>query len=146
MIKIEFPKDQIKIQQRQSINEIFDVVRKKWLVLTPEEWVRQNIIQYLLTIKNYPLSLIAIEKEIKLGELRKRCDIVVYNRNMLPWMIIECKEMNVALSEKTLEQILRYHISLPAEFLIITNGSYSFGFQKKDGAFIEINHFPEFNF
>lgn len=108
--------------------------------------MRQNIIQYLLVTKNYPPALIAIEKEIKLGELRKRCDIVVYDRNMLPWMIIECKEMNVALSEKTLEQILRYHISLPAEFLIITNGSYSFGFEKKNQEFIEINNFPEFKF
>jgi len=146
MIKIEFPKGQIKVQQRQNINEVFDTVRKKWLLLTPEEWVRQNIIQYLLITKNYPPALIAIEKEIKLGELRKRCDIVVYDRNMLPWMFIECKEMNVALSEKTLEQILRYHISLPAEFLIITNGSYSFGFEKKDQEFIEINNFPEFKF
>ncbi len=144
MIKIEFPKERIKIEQRQGINEIFDVVRKKWLVLTPEEWVRQNIIQYLLITKNYPLSLIAIEKEIKLGELRKRCDIVIYNRNMLPWMIIECKEMNIALSEKTIEQILRYHISLPAQFLIISNGSYSYGFKKKDNEFIEMNTFPEF--
>ena len=144
MIKIEFPKERIKIEQRQGINEIFDVVRKKWLVLTPEEWVRQNIIQYLLITKNYPLSLVAIEKEIKLGELRKRCDIVIYNRNMLPWMIIECKEMNIALSEKTIEQILRYHISLPAQFLIISNGSYSYGFKKKDNEFIEMNTFPEF--
>ena len=119
-------------------------MRKKWLVLTPEEWVRQNIIQYLLITKNYPLSLVAIEKEIKLGELRKRCDIVIYNRNMLPWMIIECKEMNIALSEKTIEQILRYHISLPAQFLIISNGSYSYGFKKKDNEFIEMNTFPEF--
>jgi len=146
MIKIEFPKGQIKVQQRQNINEVFDTVRKKWLLLTPEEWVRQNIIQYLLITKNYPPALIAIEKEIKLGELRKRCDIVVYDRNMFPWMIIECKEMNVALSEKTLEQILRYHISLPAEFLIITNGSYSFGFKKRDQKFIEINNFPAFKF
>ena len=97
-----------------------------------------------LNQKKYPASLIAIEKEIKLGELKKRCDIVVYNREAQPWMIIECKEMNVALSEKTLEQILRYHITLPAKYLVITNGSYSFGFEKKEGQFFEINIFPEF--
>ena len=144
MIKIEFPKQGLKVQQRQGIDEIFDPVRKKWLLLSPEEWVRQNLIQFLLISKNYPLSLIAIEKEIKLGELRKRCDIVVYNREMQPWMIIECKEMNVALSEKTLDQILRYHISLPAKYLIISNGSYSFGFEKREGQFFEINSFPNF--
>ncbi len=144
MIKIEFPKDQLKIQSREGVNEIFDVIRKKWLMLTPEEWVRQNIIQFLLIKKNYPSSLIAVEKEIKLGELKKRCDVVVYTRLSQPWMIIECKEMNITLSEKTLEQALRYHITLPAKYLIITNGSYCFGFKKNDTRFMEINHFPDF--
>jgi hypothetical protein len=144
MIKIEFPKQQIKIEQREGVNEIFDIIRKKWLILSPEEWVRQNILQYLLITKNYPASLIAVEKEIKLGELKKRCDIVVYNRLVNPWMIIECKEMNVALSEKTMAQILRYHITLPAKYLVITNGTYSFGFMKKDGRFIETDVFPDF--
>jgi len=144
MIKIEFPKEQPKTRQRSGVNEIFDTVRKKWLVLTPEEWVRQNVLQFLLLKKNYPASLIAIEKEIRLGELKKRCDIVVYNRNSEPWMIIECKEMNVSLSQKTVDQILRYHITLPAKFLIISNGSYCFGFEKKEGQFMQINTFPDF--
>jgi hypothetical protein len=104
----------------------------------------QNIIQFLIIKMQYPASLIAIEKEIKLGELRKRCDVVIYDRQSEPWMIIECKEMNVPLSEKTLAQILRYHIALPAKYLIITNGSYSFGFEKKDGQFFETDKFPEF--
>ena len=89
-------------------------------------------------------SLIAVEKEIKLGELIKRCDVVVYSRTALPFMIIECKEMNVTLSKKTLEQILRYHITLPADYLIVTNGSYCFGFQKTENQFIETNEFPEY--
>jgi hypothetical protein len=144
MIKIAFPKETIKTRQHEGFNEIFDAIRKKWLVLTPEEWVRQNIIQFLIIKMQYPASLIAIEKEIKLGELRKRCDVVIYDRQSEPWMIIECKEMNVPLSEKTLAQILRYHIALPAKYLIITNGSYSFGFEKKDGQFFETDKFPEF--
>jgi predicted type IV restriction endonuclease len=141
MIKIEFPKQQVQIRQRAGVNEVFDIIRKKWLHLSPEEWVRQNMIHYVL-LKKYPASLIAVEKEIKLGELTKRCDVVIYSRIALPFMIIECKEMNVPLSEKTLEQILRYHITLPANYLIITNGSYCFGFQKIDNQFIEINEFP----
>jgi hypothetical protein len=144
MIKIEFLKDKISTQQREGINEIFDVVRKKWVVLSPEEWVRQNILQYLLVIKKYPRALMAVEKEIKLGELKKRCDVVIYNRQSEPWMIIECKEMNVMLSHKTILQILRYHITLQSKFLVITNGSFSHGFEKKEGKFIEINTFPDF--
>lgn len=144
MIKIEFPKEAVQVRQQAGIDEIFDPVRKKWLVLSPEEWVRQNIIQYLLLCKNYPVSLLSVEKEIKLGELKKRCDIVVYNRALSPWMIIECKEMRVNLSQRTLDQILRYHISLPATFLIITNGSYAFGFEKKGRQFFETNSFPDY--
>ena len=144
MIKIEYPKYQFKIKKENSIEFIFDAFRKRWIVLTPEEWVRQNILQYLTAIKNYPAKLIAIEKEISLGELKKRCDIVVYDRSALPWMIIECKEMNAPINSKTLEQILRYHISLPAKYLVITNGSYCFGFEKKEEQFFEINELPEF--
>jgi hypothetical protein len=143
MIKIEFPKQQVKIRQQAGVDEVFDIIRKKWLRLSPEEWVRQNMIHYLL-LKNYPASLVAVEKEIKLGELTKRCDIVVYSRKALPFMIIECKEMNIPLSEKTLEQVLRYHITLPAEYLIVTNGSYCFGFQKTGNQFIETNEFPDY--
>lgn len=144
MIKIQYPKDQIKLRQPAGIHQVFDVIRKKWLVLTPEEWVRQNMVQFLLIDKKYPSSLISVEKEIKLGELKKRCDLVIFNRNSSPWMIIECKEMNVPLSRKTCEQILRYHIALPATYLIITNGSYTYGFQKTGNEFIEINDFPDF--
>ncbi len=143
MIKINFPKDQVRIKQQGTVNEVFDPIRKKWLLLTPEEWVRQNFLQYLLQ-NNYPASLIAIEKEIKLGELRKRCDIVVYDRSMQPWMIIECKEMSINLSEKTIEQILRYHITLPSDFLIITNGSFTYGFEKKMDQFFEMDTLPFF--
>lgn len=144
MIKIKFPKEKLKIQSREELYEVFDAIRKKWVALTPEEWVRQNILQYLLITKKYPPSLTAVEKEIRLASLRKRCDIVIYNRKAEPWMIIECKEMDVTLSEKTMEQILRYHIALPAKYLIITNGSYCFGFEKKEKQFFEIDHFPDF--
>jgi hypothetical protein len=145
MIKIEYPKHQFKIKKDNNVDVIFDAFRKRWVVLTPEEWVRQNMLQYLTEIKNYPAKLIAIEKEISLGELKKRCDIVVYDRNALPWMIIECKEMNAALNPKVMEQILRYHITLPAKYLVITNGSYCYGFEKKEEQFFEVYQLPEFS-
>ena len=141
MIKLEFPKDKVTVRQREGTNEVFDVIRKKWLRLSPEEWVRQNLIQFLLS-KEYPHSLLSIEKGIMQGELKRRCDIVVYTRDMKPFMIIECKEMDIMLNEKTMEQILRYHITLQVKYLIITNGSYCFGFEKRHGNFFEINEFP----
>src|SRR6478672_9150530 len=118
MIKIEYPDYQFNTKNEHGIEFIFDAFRKKWLTLTPEEWVRQNILQYLTQVKRYPSSLIAIEKEFFLGELKKRCDIVVYSRNAVPWMIIECKEMNIPLSNKVLEQLLRYHIAIQAKYLV----------------------------
>jgi hypothetical protein len=91
MIKIEYPAYDFKIRKEKNTELIFDAMRKRWLILTGEEWVRQNFLKYIAQVKNYPASLIAIEKEIYLGELKKLCDIVVYNRDTLPWMIIECK-------------------------------------------------------
>ena len=142
MIYIEYPEPSFRIKKENNTDIIFDAFRKIWVNLTPEEWVRQNILKYITTVKNYPASLIAIEKEISLGELKKRCDIVVYDKEMNPWMIIECKEMNVALTEKTLEQILRYHITLPAQYLLITNGSHCYGFKKESSTFKEIDEVP----
>lgn len=144
MIKIEFPKYQFKIKKENNVELIFDSFRKRWVVLTPEEWVRQNILQFITEIKKYPAKLIAVEKEIYLGELKKRCDIVVYDRNALPWMIIECKEMHTKLDTKVLEQILRYHITLPAKYLVITNGSYCYSFEKREVHFFEIDMMPEY--
>lgn len=144
MIKIEYPKHQFKIKKEKDVEMIFDNCRKRWVVLTPEEWVRQNILQYITDIKNYPSKLIAVEKEISLGELKKRCDVVVYDRESLPWMIIECKEMNAPINSKVLDQILRYHITLPSKYLIITNGSYCNGFEKREQQFYEINEFPSY--
>ncbi len=146
MIKIDFPEEQPKLRQKGGVKEIFDAVRKKWLVVTPEEWVRQNIILFLLLKKNYPSSLISVEKEIRLANLKKRYDIVVFNRKTIPWMIIECKEMNTSLSEKTMEQILRYHVTIPSKYLMITNGSHCYGFKKNNDRFDETDLFPDFDF
>jgi type I site-specific restriction endonuclease len=144
MIKIEYPPYQPKIKDQQGKEYIFDEFRKRWIFLTPEEWVRQNFIQYLTLIKKYPASLIAIEKEIKLDELKKRFDIVVYDRNSKPWMIVECKEMNVALDKTVLDQVLRYNISLKVPYLVITNGSYCMALQLKNGEMQAIDALPVF--
>lgn len=126
MIAIQFPTPNFKLQKQGDKDMIFDAWRKKYVVLTPEEWVRQNFMAYLTQTLQYPAALIGVEKEILLGPLRKRCDIVVYNRHMQPWMIIECKEMNVPLGQVTLEQVNRYQMVLSSSYLVITNGTNTF--------------------
>lgn len=143
MIKIEYPPYRPKIKNEHDKEFIFDEFRKRWVILTPEEWVRQNFLQYLTRIKKYPASLIAIEKEIKLGELNKRFDIVVYDKETKPRMIIECKEMNVALDKTVFDQVLRYNIALNVPYLVITNGTYCRAFSLQDRHFAEMEMMPD---
>ena len=143
MIAIAYPEPDFRIQSKDGNKSIFDEFRRKWVTLTPEEWVRQNFLQYLVRVKNYPASLIAIEKEIRLGELTKRFDILVYDRQHQPWMLIECKEMNTPLEQRTLDQLLRYHLSVPVPYLVVTNGAYCVGFTKENGQLIQIDKLPE---
>ena len=142
MIKIDYPPYQPKIKTENKKEFIFDEFRKRWVALTPEEWVRQNFLQYLTLIKKYPASLIAVEKEIKLGELKKRFDIVVYDSHTKPWMIIECKEMNVPLDRTVLDQVLRYNINLQVPYLVITNGSYCMAMTFEKDKMVELDAMP----
>ena len=143
MILIKYPTPDFKIELRNDQPFIFDTIRRKWLLLQDEEWVRQNFVQYLLQVMQYPKSLIALEKEIYLGDLKKRFDILVYDYNHKPWMLVECKREKVPISENTLHQVLRYNLSMPAEYLIITNGNQNYGWQKKDGRLLSISSLPE---
>lgn len=144
MLKIEFDTYPFKIETRNGVQYIFDSVRKRWVILSPEEWVRQNFLQYLSLQMNYPEALIAVEKEFFVGDLSKRCDLVIYNRESQPWMIVECKQMKEKLSSKIIKQVLIYHLSLPAKYLVITNGSYTAGFIKRNNTFEPIDSLPEF--
>jgi hypothetical protein len=143
MIVLQYPSYPFKIKAINGKDQIFDPFRKTWVLLTPEEWVRQNLLQYLVQNLQYPSSLIAVEKEIKLGELSKRFDIVVY-KNELPWMIIECKEAKVALNEKTMEQILQYQQVLTAQYLFISNGHETMGAKIESGKLQALQNFPEY--
>jgi Type I restriction enzyme R protein N terminus (HSDR_N) len=143
MIKIEYPPYQPKIKEEEGREFIFDEFRKRWVLLTPEEWVRQNFLQYLTQTKKYPASLIAIEKEIKLGELKKRFDILIYDSNTKPWMVVECKEMNIALDKTVLDQVLRYNISLNVSYLVITNGTDCMAFSLNGNQVSAIDILPD---
>ncbi len=141
MIRIEYPSYNFKIKEINNSEFIFDEIRLKWILLTPEEWVRQNIIQYFIIILNYPKSLFAIEKEILVGELKKRCDIVIY-KDSKPWMIVECKSSQSKLDKKVVEQILIYHSKLLSTFIAITNGNTTLLFEKVNNKFEALVKFP----
>ncbi|MEO6488879.1 MAG: type I restriction enzyme HsdR N-terminal domain-containing protein [Ferruginibacter sp.] len=144
MIKIQFPEKQPSIRTDRGIESIFCIVRKRWVLITPEEWVRQNFLLYLAEVLHYPVSLIAVEKKIAIGDISKRFDIVVYTNLGKPCMLVECKEMNVQLTENVLQQILRYNINLQAKFLVVTNGSYCAAFKNDGGQLKPIEHLPGF--
>ena len=143
MISINYPTPAFKIKKEQGKDVIFDENRKQWVLLTPEEWVRQNFLQYLVQIKEYPSSVIAVERLVMLGDLKKRFDIVVY-KNSVPWMIIECKEMGVPLNEAVIRQILNYNITLQVSYLVITNGKTTFALHIREGKFQWLIELPDF--
>lgn len=145
-MNIVYPEHPFRIKKDSQDKEfIFDELRKQWVRLTPEEWVRQNFIQYLLIQKKYPASLIAVEKEIKLNDLRKRCDILVYNKDATPWLLVECKKMEESLDEKVAAQVLSYNAALPVVFLIVTNGRNTYGFEIKENTFVLIDALPSYS-
>lgn len=142
MIKVKYPEPVFRFKEEDGKEMIFDFIRKQWLLLNEEEWVRQNFIQFLVQELKYPLELIAVEKEIQLGELKKRFDILVYDRDHKPWMLVECKAGEISLDEKALYQVLRYNISMPANFLVITNGQFTYAWEKINGGLKEIQQMP----
>jgi len=131
MIVVQYPEPQFRIKNDNGKQYIFDSIRKVWLLLTEEEWVRQNFVNYLVTELKYPSTVIALEKEILLNDLKKRFDILVYNNEHKPWMLVECKEPKVNLSEEVLQQVLRYNISVPVEYIVITNGKMTVGWKRE---------------
>ena len=119
---LNFPTYSFRLKNSENNTHIFDVVRKKFVVLQPEEWVRQHCIQYLIQEKNYPISLINIEKVILINGLKKRYDIVVFNPNGSLALVVECKAPKVKISQTTFDQIARYNLTLKAPYLMVTNG------------------------
>ena len=101
---------------------IFDEIRKKFIILTPEEWVRQHVVRFLLEEKKYPKSLINVEKVLKVNGLRKRYDVVVFNSDGSIFILIECKAPDIKIVQATFDQIARYNMTLNAQFLMVTNG------------------------
>ena len=143
MIQVNYPDFAYQIKTLDQKEQIFDPFRKIWVRLTPEEWVRQNFLQVLVQKHQVPASLIAIEKEIKWGDTKKRFDILVY-KDTKPWLIVECKEINVPLSESVLRQVLHYNSKLETQYIVITNGNDTFGFDVRNSQPVIMTTLPSF--
>lgn len=133
MTTVVFGTYNFRTEEREGSTVIFDEVRRKFVALTSEEWVRQHILHYLLYDKKYPRSLIAIERGIELNGLQKRFDVVVFANDGLPKMIIECKAPEEPLNDKVFEQIARYNLTLRVNYLWVTNGANNYCCSLKSG-------------
>lgn len=122
MQKLNFPAYTFRFKNSENKVAVFDEIRKKFVVLTPEEWVRQHVVQFLLSDKNYPKSYINVEKVLKINGITKRYDAVVFKPDGSIFLLIECKAPEVPISQNTFDQIARYNMTLKADYLMVTNG------------------------
>ena len=122
MQALNFPKFSFRFKNSENKISIFDEIRKKFVILQPEEWVRQHCVQFLMIEKNYPKSLINVEKELIVNDLKKRYDIVVFNPDGSMHLIVECKAPEITINQDTFDQIARYNRALNAKYLMVTNG------------------------
>lgn len=147
MFELNLPKAEIKLANRNGIPSIWDQVRKKWLQLTPEEYVRQHFIHYLIHSLQYPASLISIERGLQVIQLSRRTDIVVYDNSGQPFLLIECKAPQVPLSQITMEQVSAYNLTIKAPYLAVTNGfqHYFFKIDFERASFEQLEDLPLFS-
>jgi hypothetical protein len=122
MQQLNFPSYSFRFKNSENKVSIFDVIRKKFIILTPEEWVRQHVVLFLLEEKKYPKSLINVEKVLHVNGLRRRYDVVVFNSDGSIFLLIECKAPEIKTAQATFDQIARYNMTLKAEYLMVTNG------------------------
>ena len=119
---LNFPAVKLRLREEKTQTHVFDVIRKKYILLSPEEWVRQHVIHFLVDEKKFPTGLIEIEKQISLFNTNKRVDILVRDKNLKPLLLVECKAADVALKQNEINQLARYQITLQAPYCMLTNG------------------------
>ena len=144
---LNFPTYSFRFKNSENKVSIFDEIRKKFILLTPEEWVRQHVIQFLLQNKKYPKSLINVEKLIKINDLNKRYDGVVFQPNGEIFLLIECKAPEVPISQHTFDQIARYNLVLKAKYLMVTNGMNHYFCQMdfENEKYVFLKELPEYS-
>jgi len=146
MQQLNFPHFEFKLRNLDTRPEIFDPVRRKFVTLTPEEWVRQHLILYITLVKGFPLSMIGVEKQLMLNKMPKRFDLVIFRRNGSPLLLAECKAPGVDITEKTFDQAARYNMLLKAGYFMITNGleHYPCKLDYEHKQYIFIEDIPDF--
>ncbi|MCD8432161.1 type I restriction enzyme HsdR N-terminal domain-containing protein [Tenacibaculum finnmarkense genomovar ulcerans] len=146
MQKLNLPTYKFRLKSNENKTLIFDNLRKKYLVLTPEEWVRQHFVRFLMEEKKYPATLIAIEKQLIINNLKKRTDIVIFSSDGTPNIIVECKAPKIKIAQDTFDQIARYNLKLNANYLIVTNGleHYFCQLDKENETYIFLRDIPDY--
>jgi hypothetical protein len=145
--QLNLPEYPLRLRENEGRREIFDSIRRLWVAHTPEEWVRQNFVRYLVSEKQMPETLIAIEKSLTLNKLTKRTDILVHSRQGKPLLLVECKSPQTAINQKVFEQIGRYNLALRVKYLVVTNGlqHYCARIDWEKQQFDFLNEVPEYS-
>jgi hypothetical protein len=147
MDPLKLPPAELKLRSTEGRTEVWDSIRRKYIILTPEEWVRQHFVHFLIHEKKVPASLIAIEVSLKYNRMARRCDILVYNRQGKPLLIVECKAPEVKISENAFRQIAMYNMTLKVPYLVVTNGMNQYcciiDHEKKKFSFLQ--EMPEYD-
>ncbi len=146
MQKLNFPSYTFRFKNSENKVAIFDEIRKKFIFLNPEEWVRQHVIQFLITEKKYPKSYINVEKELKINDLIKRYDVVIFNSDKTINLLVECKAPKIKINQTTFDQIARYNLTLRAKYLMVTNGLNHYFCQMdfENEKYVFLESLPEF--
>jgi predicted type IV restriction endonuclease len=147
MQSLNFPAYTFRIKTEEQRNYIFDNIRKRYVILTPEEWVRQHLATYLTEEKKYPAALMAVEMSLKINKLERRADIVLFSRDGKPFMIVECKAPGVKVTQNTFDQAARYNMDMKVEYLVISNGlvHYCARLNHADHSWEFLKEIPGFN-
>ncbi|MFT4062760.1 MAG: type I restriction enzyme HsdR N-terminal domain-containing protein [Edaphocola sp.] len=145
MFSLEFEAYPFRFSEQNGRRYIFDVARNKYVTLTPEEWVRQHLLYYFRQSMNYPKGLTAVERHVKVNGLNLRYDIVVYDSRQNPWMLVECKEPDVPITEKTMHQLLRYYRVLQCPYWLLSNGATNYCAAVKDGNISWLHKLPAYD-
>ena len=146
MQKLNLPTCTFSIKSNENKKFIFDIIRKKYFVLTPEEWVRQHFIHFLIHRKKYPISLIAVEKQLRVNQQKKRTDILVFNTLGTPEIIVECKAPSIKITQESFDQIARYNLKLNAKYLVVSNGltHYFCKMDFKNETYVFLKNIPDY--
>ena len=147
MMQLNLPEYEFSTTQKEGRTMIFDTYRRRWVKLTPEEWVRQHFIRYLVGEKHYPAALMAVEHSLKINRQVFRADVVVFTTDGKPKLVVECKAPEVKITQKVFEQIVRYNFEFQVDYLIVTNGLSHFCCQidKANQSYEYLKEIPEYS-